>query len=381
MSRTLPLLLVATIGCAFTAPLPAPSGQILRQGFKTGTVALLKQQSDDGAWRSDVYATFRDGTALTPLVLCTLQDLDGFTDTRSARSHAGEWLAKWSKPDGTIDEGKDGLPYPAYTAALSVVALSHRENKDRVAARDAWLKYLLARQLTEQNGWTPGDKQYGGWGYYPLVPKKPAPGEAVPAQHLLESNLSATTFALDALKAAGVTDPKVLGPARRFVESCQNDDGGFHFIYDDPVRNKAGATGSDGKPRFHSYGSATADGVRALLHCGATPDDPKVVAGRGWLVKHFTPDRHPGEYVPTHESNRDAVYFYYAASVAKTFRRLGVKEVNGRPWEGPLAEALMARQRSDGSWENQVDLVRENDPVVATAYALTALAECRKASQ
>src|SRR6266851_4434020 len=33
---------------------------------------LVSQQSKDGAWRSDVYGTFKDGTALTPLALHTL---------------------------------------------------------------------------------------------------------------------------------------------------------------------------------------------------------------------------------------------------------------------------------------------------------------------
>ncbi|HET6573865.1 MAG TPA: hypothetical protein VFG68_09705, partial [Fimbriiglobus sp.] len=92
-------------------------------------------------------------------------------------------------------------------------------------------------------------------------------------------------------------------------------------------------------------------------------------------------DKHPGTYIPTHEPNRNAVYFYYARSVAKTFRHCGVKVTNRGPWAEPLTEALLAKQRPDGSWANPVDLVRENDPVVATAYALTALAECRKALQ
>jgi squalene-hopene/tetraprenyl-beta-curcumene cyclase len=361
-------------------PADAPPADPVAAAHARGVAFLLKHQSDDGAWRSDVYALFKDGTALTPLVLCALQDAGG-EESAAARRKASDWLAKKAKPDGTIDEGQDGIPYQVYTAALTVTALSHPENKHHLKARDAWLKYLLARQLTEKNGWKDTDKQYGGWGYYPGIPKKPSPGEAVPAQQLLESNLSATVFALDALKAAGVDDPKVLGPARRFVESCQNDDGGFHFIYDDPVRNKAGGDGTypNGEPRFHSYGSTTADGARALLLCGAKPDDPKVLAARDWLVKHFAADRHPGTYIPTHEPNRNAVYFYYAASVAKTFRMLGVKEVNGRPWAEPLAEALLARQQADGSWANPVELVRENDPVLATAYTVSALAECRKA--
>jgi len=55
------------------------------------------------------------------------------------------------------------------------------------------------------------------------------------------------------------------------------------------------------------------------------------------------------------------------------------QEVRGRHWAEQLAEALLARQQADGSWANPVELVRENDPVLATADAVSALAECRKA--
>ncbi len=411
MPRTLPPLLVLLLaGCSGPPAPPAPDPEppplaeapqliaLTPRGLNAGVAFLRKHQSEDGAWRSDVYAAFKDGTALTPLTTAALLEA---TDTSLAASvnplscsitfapfaelepllKASSWLARRARPDGTIDEGPDGLPYPTYTAALSVLVLSRSENASSAAARDAWLKYLLARQLTRQNGWKPGDKQYGGWGYYPGIPKKPAPGQAVPAQQLLESNLSATVFALEALKAAGFEDPKVLGAARRFVESCRNADGGFHFISDDPVRNKAGAAdpGPDGSPRFRSYGSATADGVRALLLCGAKPTDEPVAAGRAWLEQHFAADRHPGDYVPTYERNRNAVYFYYARSVAKTFRALGVTEARGRPWAEDLTAALLARQKPDGSWENPLDPQRENDPIVATAYAVSALAECRQA--
>lgn len=381
MQRTIPLLLLALLlACTRTTTTPAPTtsetpSQRLDRAIEFGCYRIGEYEVPV---RSDVYATFKDGTALTPLAATAWQD-DGQLYSNRWRN-AVIWLTKKVKPDGTIDEGPDGLPYPLYTAALTLTAIFHKDfeldEPDVRATRDAWLKYLLARQLTEQNGWAPGEKQYGGWGYYPQLPKKPKHGEIVPAQQLLESNLSATVFALEALKAAGVTDPKILEPAKRFVLSCQNEDGGFHFIYDDPVRNKAGTA----KPGiFNSYGSATADGVRALLLCGMKRDDPRVVAGRAWLVKHFAADIHPGEYIPTHERNRNAVYFYYTRSVAKTLRMLGEKDVKGRHWAESLSAALLAKQKADGSWANEADQQRENDPILATAYAVSALAECRNA--
>jgi hypothetical protein len=396
MRSALLLLLLGNVALCAAEPAPA---KLSPRGLPAGVAFLRERQSDDGAWRSEVYATFKDGSALTPLALAALQaDADATASSPAVmlscsiqivnledikpRLKAAPWLARFARPAGTVNEGADGLPYPTYTAALAVLVLSDPENVRHVAARDAWLKYLLARQLTEANGWQPADKQYGGWGYYPFVPKKPRPGAIVPAQQLLESNLSATVYALEALRAARCTDTEVYRKAQAFVLSCRNADGGFHFVYDDPVRNKAGATrGPDGEPRFHSYGSATADGVRALLLCGLKPDAPEVRAGRDWLVKHFAADRHPGDYIPTHESSRDAVYFYYAASVAKALRKLGVTTINGRHWAEQLAAALMAKQRPDGSWANAVELVRENDPTLATAYAVIALAECKRAAQ
>lgn len=358
------------IADALNPPDPPPADPV-ESALARGVAFLAGRQSVDGAWRSDVYATFKDGTALTPLIVVALQTADADPDRRAK---AAGWLAARAKPDGGIDEGPDGLPYPVYTAALGVTALSHPENAGHRAARDAWLKYLLARQLTEPNGWLPRDAHYGGWGYYPRLPKKPAPGEIVPAQHLLESNLSATAFALDALRAAGVTDGAVWRPAVAFALRCQNDDGGFHFVDGDPVRNKAGGEAG----RFHSYGSATADGARSLNFPSAVGRDGFQQKGVKWLEANFDPDRHPGTYVPTHEPNRNAVYFYYATSAAKTFRRLGVKDVNGRPWAESLTAALVAKQQPDGSWANPVELVRENDPILATAYAVAAIGECRR---
>src|SRR5205823_2811541 len=135
-----------------------------------------------------------------------------------------------------------------------------------------WLNYLCAQQLTERLGWRREDPQFGGWGYAKEPPYRPGPGRPAPTLH--EPNLSATVFALQALRAAGCSpaDPAVRN-ARVFVQRCQNfserqseaqpafDDGGFFFIHNDSTRNKAGAVGLDQTrhTRYASYGSTTAD--------------------------------------------------------------------------------------------------------------------------
>ena len=371
-----------------------------RAALARGITYLRKQQSPDRAWRSDLYATFKEGSALTPLVLeairvgeedeprpIRLEDIQHNNDFEGS-----EFLANLIKPDGTVVGGEGALDYPVYTASLAVLVLSQYEkigaskaviggngeilsqvtSKDFLKARDAWLKYLLDRQLTEKLGWKPADKQYGGWGYCRLIPKKPEPNAVAPP--LIESNLSATVYALEALKAAGVKNGQVYREAEIFIRRCQNDDGGFFFIYDDPVRNKAGMEGG----RFHSYGSTTADGLRALRFCQDEQGRGEEAAKR-WLDKNFRADSHPGKYIEAHERNREAVYYYYAASVSKALRAAKVTDAAGTPWAEALTAELVKRQRPDGSWANPVDLVRENEPLVATAHAVIALASCKNA--
>jgi squalene-hopene/tetraprenyl-beta-curcumene cyclase len=228
-------------------------------------------------------------------------------------------LASVVGPDGTVQSGRFGVTYPGYTAAGAVQALSRPEHVVQRPACEAWLAYQRERQLTEDLGWNADDKPYGGWGYCPHRPLKPKSGE--PAHPLTESNLSATAFALEALHAAGLraADP-LFQKALAFVRRCQNygdgpgrepafDDGGFFLIYDDAVRNKAGIAGEggSGRRRFASYGSATADGLRALLLCGLPAEDARVGAARAWLEQNFPVDAHPGKYAENREAHRDAV--------------------------------------------------------------------------
>jgi squalene-hopene/tetraprenyl-beta-curcumene cyclase len=352
---------------------------------------LLDRQTPDGAWRSDTYGVFKGGDALTPLVLSALLALPAEVRGLAYARTGLAYLAGMACADGTIDEGPHGLSYPVYTASLSVAVLSHAEAAGQEAARAAWLNYLRARQLTEALGWQPVDREYGGWGYAHDLPRKPA------LEPLTLPNLSATVFALEAIRAAscGADDPAV----RRglaFVCRCQNypddpsradplfDDGGFFFLHGDPPRNKAGSAGTDraGCERWVSYGSTSADGLRGLLACRLGHDDARVAAARSWLVRNFSAGTHPGRFPETRRAVQASVYFYYSWSVAHALAACPPPSVSaeGAPgWAEALADALLRRQRADGSWLNEAVEVREDDPIVATALALGALAACRRA--
>lgn len=403
MPRALLLSLILLLACLLFA-LPLPSGERgvdigrIDGALASGRRFLLDKQGDDGAWRSEVYGPFKDGGSLTPLVLRALFGLPSREPSETARIDRGiAYLMRMVQPDGSIDAGRDGLAYPVYTVSNAVVVLSRSSDPKHLAARNVWLAELRRRQLTEDLGWLPTDTAYGGWSYSSRPPVKPASGQAM--SPLDVPNLSATVFALDALRAAGcpANDPAIR-KALRFVLRCQNfsdedvaeetsgqrfDDGGFFFIEGDPVRNKAGSLGRDrhGCERFASYGSTTADGLRALLACGVAADDPRVAASRRWLESHFVADSHPGGYAADREHARNALYFYYARSTALAFaaaRMNHVSKAGGQlDWPAALASELIRRQRDDGSWSNPVVAVREDDPLVATSFALEALTVCR----
>jgi hypothetical protein len=193
---------------------------------------------------------------------------------------------------------------------------------------------------------------------------------------LLSSNLSATLLVVGALTLGGVPaeDPALVA-ARGFVERCQNADGGFFFSPAVPDANKAGRAG-DG---YASYGSMTADGVRALLRLGG--NEERVARGAAWLERNFEADRNPGEFVGGAEIRRASAYFYWTWSAAHALRAIGKPELETAKgkvvWARALARALLARQRGDGSWKNDATEMREDDPVVATSFAMAALAVCR----
>ena len=343
---------------------------------------LLSQQSPDGAWRSTTYGTLAGGATLTPPVLKTVLLAPGHEQRREQCERAVSYLRGFIGDDGSIP-ADTVLDYPVYTASLSAIVL-HRLSDH--PGRDAWLEYLRRYQLTEQLGWTHEDTAYGGWGY-----------AVRPARRLAErrppfdSDLSSTLFAVGALRLSGVApDDPVIRHALAFVIRCQNfgdergfDDGGFFLTPTNAAQNKAGIAGRDrhGVTRYHSYGSATADGVRALLRCGLAADHPRVRAAQAWLERTFTVRTNPGTYTAALEPDRQAALYYYCWSISHAFRLLGVTTIEQESrridWRQELAEALLQRQRPDGSWHNDHSFLKEDDPLIATTLAAVALANCQ----
>jgi hypothetical protein len=325
---------------------------------------LRAQQSVDGGFRTSPYPAFRDGLSLTPLALAALRFApprlagdatgDAAGDDEAYRRGVAALAAMLS---AALAFGAAPPTYPQYALALGVIVLNAPGNEAYAAVRDGAVAGLRARQL-------PG----GGWAYPPASVARPAP------------NLPATLVAVGALRLAGVpASDAALVAARGFVERCQNreGDGGFFFSPDDADANKAGADGAG----FRSYGSMTADGLRALLRLDVPLADPRVAAAAAWLERHFDAEQNPGDFPLADEARRASAYYYWTWTAAHALRALGKPELataRGRVrWAEALATALLARQGTDGSWRNPATEMREDDPVVATSFAVAALAVCR----
>jgi hypothetical protein len=254
--------------------------------------------------------------------------------------------------------------YPNYATALAVKALSRAGQPDTQQDIARMAAYLRSRQFTEDNGWQPADAAYGAWGMGGEIRTPPNPGHV---------DLSMTRHVIEALAEAGVDpDDPVFQRARVFVERCQNYDpadaergnGGFYFSTVVLDANKAGSEGE----RYRSYGTATADGLLALLALGYSPGDQRVKAAARWLADHHSADAAPGFTGKAYERWTAGLWFYYAASSSSAMQQLRI------PGAALLAGALQRTQKQDGSWSNSENLVKEDDPLIATAFALKALA-------
>ena len=263
-----------------------------------------------------------------------------------------DFIRRHTDSEGALGRADALLPdYPTYATALAIFALHARKDCGDLVRRMS--DYLRTQQFAEDNGWSPDHPAYGAWGMGGDPKRPPHPGHV---------DLSMTRHAIQALHTSvgGKQDP-ALKKARVFLARCQNrgngGDGGFFFS---PVVVDANKAGHDGK-RYRSYASATADGILALLGTGSPHHSEELQAARRWLQ-----NRLPCFTGEAHARWSQGLFFYYAAAGAEAFATLGI------PGPASWIPSLAARQRSDGNWRNPEPLVKEDDPLIATALALRA---------
>jgi squalene-hopene/tetraprenyl-beta-curcumene cyclase len=288
-----------------------------------------------------------------------------------------DWLVSLQKDDGSIHEGM----LANYVTSASILALvkgGRAADRPRVEKATAFLKAL---QADEAEGYSAGDRYYGGMGYG---------GDERP-------DLSNLQMALEALHTAGTppSDP-AFQKALAFLQRCQNrsesndlvvvadgktiaagNDGGAGYA---PGESKAGfVTLPDGKQIPRSYGSMSYALLKGYLFAGLSKDDPRVQAVWKWLLENYTLDVNPGFQAsddPTASYQGLFYYFYTMAKALDLFGESALVDAQGKShdWRSELAGRLLAMQRPDGSWVNE-NAARwyEGNPVLATSYALLTL--------
>src|SRR5690606_38564115 len=146
-------------------------------------------------------------------------------------------------------------------------------------------------------------------------------------------------------------------------ERCQDwpGDGGFRFAPSDAHRPPKAGPGV-------SYGTATADGLRALLACGVATDAPRARAALGWLERNFAVDRVPG--FPEGHSYEQGLRLYWLCAASRAFAAAGLH----RELRAGIARQVASLQHADGRVVGAAAIMKEDDPLVGTTLALLALA-------
>ena len=327
--------------------------------MRDGGVAYLRQtQRDDGSWNE------RESVGATALAVTALLRSGVPADDPTVRDGLA-FLMSHRQPGGGIYV--DGSNHRNYDTCLAVLALKAAGQED-VAEQVAFLKSL---QWDETEGISRDNAAYGGQGY---------------GSHR-RPDLSNTQFFVDALHEAGIgDDDPAMQKALVFLSRSQNlesehntlpwagkiEDGGFYYTPAAGGESKAGVTDDGG---LRSYASMTYAGLKSLIYAGLDADDPRVIAAREWLARHYTLDANPG-------LDQQGLFYYYH-TLAKTLEAAGEDtfvsaDGTAHDWRADVIAALAKRQQPDGSWVNPQDRWMEGDERLVTSYALLALSYAAK---
>lgn len=292
-----------------------------------------------------------------PQVVSSLQYLHGFV-----REDGGFYAA-----DSKQRNYETCLVSMCFSAArersTAATARTYRQLLDRSA------EFLKHYQWDEGEKVTSNDAAYGGAGY---------------GRHE-RPDLSNTSFMVDTLHELGASaNDEAIQRALVFISRCQNlpsehnntpfagkiSDGGFYYTPADGGNSQAGTDDAGG---LRSYASMTYAGLRSMIHAGLEPTDPRVLAARKWLAKHYSMSENPG-------LGEQGLYYYYH-TLAKTMAvcddpKFADTSGTQHDWKLDLVRELSDRQRNDGAWVNRHPRWLEENPVLVTSYALLALSYC-----
>ncbi len=359
--------------------------KIVRELQASAGKYLAAQQRPDGSWPNAARELIKiegvPSISYTGLCLNALAGLppDLRAEHKASIDKAAAYVSSHLDKDGGLHDPEENSSV-VYRTFATAFALRGLALLDREAHKDAIAKmteFLVTRQVDEPEGFQSGEWAYGGWPYYENM-----------RSFAFRTDIVAVAVALRGLSEARLeASHPTLTKARIFLERCQNyqpdaslrgpeHDGGFFF---NPRSSKAGEeSNATNQVYFRSYGSTTSDGLSGLLHAGANLKDPRVEAAFRWLQAHFSVRENPGFRPEAPVRFQDGIYFYYLYGMTDALSALGQETLSapdGRTihWVIDLALHLQKIQRENGSWINSLNIMAEDDPIVATGLALQSL--------
>lgn len=372
--------------------------QLARRALERGLAYLRRQQGPGGGWMESATAapTTDPGKPAPVSVAITALALKALAQARADESapdpaiDRGSMFLVSARGDGGTwdDSGMSCYVHSCVVSALAALNETRFADELREATR-----ILTGLQWDQGEGLSPRQDWFGGAGY---------------GSHG-RPDLSNTQFMLDALHDAGISpDEPVVQRALAFVSRAQNfksanpaswaqngaNDGGF--IYTPANGGESMASEAAGEGRYgelvpdpahrslRSYGSMTYAGFKSMVYAGLDRNDPRVRAAYDWIRRHFRFDENPG-------LGQQGLFYYYHA-MARALRAAqqpiitpiaepgAASAVTSAPrnWREALVDALVERQRDDGSWVNSADRWLEGQPALCTTYAVLALEEILK---
>jgi squalene-hopene/tetraprenyl-beta-curcumene cyclase len=348
-----------TVSAETAASVPKPLVDKANAAIDLAIDYLRKNQQADGG-----YGEKQFGPPITALVTTGVLRSGRLPASDPMITKSLDYLKGFVKEDGGIyaEGGQEN-----YGTAITLLAFA-AANKDGKYQKiiDGAVKYLKEEQWDEAEGAGPENPKFGGAGYG----SKSRP------------DLSNTSFMLEALDAANLPkDDPAYQRAIVFIRRCQNlsgegandlpfgdkiNDGGFYYTPIDDT-SPGGGNKTEG---LRSYGSMTYAGLKSFIYAGLDKDDFRVKAANDWIKRHYTVSENPG-------MDQQGLYYYYQ-TFAKALALLQEDELvdsDGQKhnWRVDLIEAILAKQKPDGSWSNETTRWLEGEPKLVTAYVLLAL--------
>ncbi|NOY43066.1 MAG: prenyltransferase [Planctomycetes bacterium] len=280
------------------------------QSIQRGLAYLVEQQLDDGSFGTSGYSRNVAVCALGGMAWLASGSTPGRGPYGEQIDRCIDYLLENTNDQGFIAADDATSRGPMYGHGFATLFLCETYGMAATPELRDRLDQIVELIINSQN-------EAGGWRYQPL------PSDA---------DLSVTVCQVMALRAArnaGITVPReTIDRAMAYVKGCQNEDGGYRYMLN--------------QPKQASQFARSAAGVVALYNAGIYEGE-ELQRGLDYLEKFLPTKNNPG---------RETFYSYGQYYAVQAMWHAGGER--WQRWYPELRDELLARQRKDGSWMDSI---------------------------